>query len=160
SGGTMTNQNVHISTAGTYDLGGNTLVLNALTTDSSTITFQNGTIRVFSGSLVNWDAQVWNGANLDFGSNTGYLNASWSQVFKGTSQITGSGGLVVSGLPTGTTSTTFENTSGNPFTGGLTVNGTTSLGFNQDNQLGAAGGNITLGGGLLSYNAAANLTIS
>jgi len=52
----------------------------------------------------------------------------------------------------------LQNTTGNPFTGGLTINGMTSVGFTADNQLGAAGGNITFGGGRLAYNLAADLT--
>src|SRR5207245_220844 len=99
--------------------------------------------------IVNWDNVVWGaGATLDFGANTGYIHTSWQQVFQGTSQITGSNGVVVAGLGTSTSNlTTFENTNGNPFTGGLTVNGNTILGFRQDNQLGAANGTVTLGGG-------------
>jgi autotransporter-associated beta strand protein len=155
-------QNVTIATSTTYDLGGAMLRINALSNSvTGGATFQNGTLQVYSGAILNWDPVVWNNITLDFGPRTGYISASWFQSFKGTSQITGSAGVVLYGGGSGSTYTvTFENTAGNPFTGGLFINGNTNVGFRQDNQLGAAGGSITLGGGMLSYNAAADLTIS
>lgn len=145
----------------TYDMGGQTFTVNSLTSNSSTLTFTNGTLEVRSGAIVNLDGVVWDaGATLAFGTSTGYLYTSGAQVFRGTSQITGSGGVVVAGFETTTGTTTFENPNGNPFTGGLTLNGTTRIGFRQDNQLGAAGGSVTLAGGQLAYNAADDLTVS
>ncbi len=157
------NQNVATSTtAATYDLGGASLTINSLANQASGSTFQNGTLTVFSGAVTNFDPTTYgNGLTLAFGPRTGYIIASWNQRFTGTASITGSAGLVVGGFGNGSTyTTTFENTTGNPFTGGLFVNGATTLGFNADNQLGNAGGAVTLGGGELSYNGSANLAVS
>jgi fibronectin-binding autotransporter adhesin len=161
------NKNVNVAD-GTYNLGGGSVTVNSLSNNSGTniVTFQNGTISVYSGAVTNWDRVVWdNGATLDFGPRTGYVFSSFAQTFKGSSRITGSGGLVVAGLGTGSQNTlTFENTgsgnTGNTFTGGLFLNGSSVVGFRQDNHLGAAGGTITFGGGLLAYNAPGNLTIT
>ncbi|HEY2783544.1 MAG TPA: autotransporter-associated beta strand repeat-containing protein [Fimbriiglobus sp.] len=157
----VTNQNVHLNGSGTVDLGGGTVVVNSLTSNTSTITFTNGTLTVASGMLVNWDNVAWTTATLDFGPATGYIHVSWGQAFKGTSSITGSGGVVIAGEgSTGNNVTSFENSTGNPFTGGLFVNGNAALGFTADNQLGAAGGTVTFGGGRLAYNLAADLAVN
>jgi autotransporter-associated beta strand protein len=159
--GALTNRNVHLNGAGTYNLAGTTQTVNAVTTTGTTVTITNGTLRVHSGAVVNFNNVIWgNGATLDFQTRTGYLHSSAATVFTGTSQITGSGGLVVAGMGiTLNNFTTFENTAGNPFTGGLTITGNVNVGFNQDNQLGAAGGTVTFSGGMLAYNAAGDLTI-
>jgi autotransporter-associated beta strand protein len=162
-----TNKNVNVAD-GTYDLGGGSVTVNSLSNNSGTniVTFRNGTITVFSGAVANWDRVVWdNGATLDFGPRTGYVFSSFAQTFKGSSRITGSGGLVVVGLGSSSQNTlTFENAgsgnTGNTFTGGLFLNGSSVVGFRQDNHLGAAGGTITFGGGLLAYNSPTDLTIA
>jgi autotransporter-associated beta strand protein len=165
AGGTLTNRNVHFNGAGAYNLNGGTLRINALTTTGSTQTYSNGTLEVASGMTVNFDSVLWDGATLRYPAGvTGYIHQSWNQVFTGTSQIVGDSGLVVSGgagtAVAGTTRTlTFQN-AGNPFTGGLFVNGGAGVGFRADNQLGAAGGAVTLSGGALVYNAAADLTVN
>lgn len=162
TGGTLTNRNIHLNGNGSYNLGGANLTVNAVTTTSDTVNISNGTLNIFSGVFVNFDSVIWDtGATLNFPS-TGYIHQSWNQIFRSTAQITGSNGLVVGGYSTSTTTgvTTFENTNGNPFTGGLFVNGNVFVGYRQDNQLGGAAGDITLSGGGLSYNAAADLTIS
>jgi autotransporter-associated beta strand protein len=156
----LADQNIHLNGAGTYNLNGSTLTVNAVTTTSSTVTITNGTLNVHSGVIVNFDSVIWNNVTLNF-PNTGYIHQSWHQVVNGTSTITGSNGLVVGGYQTGGTGAfTLENSTGNPFTGGLFVNGHVNVGFRADNQLGAAAGNITLSGGGLAYNALADLTIS
>ena len=156
------NKNVNLTTAGTYDLGGGSLTVNSLAMSVSGITLRNGTLTVYSGAVANWDAVLYDtGATLDFGPRTGYLYDSWHMTFRDTAKVTGSNGLVISGLigNTSTYAVSFDNPGGNPFTGGLFVNGNAYVGFRQDNQLGAAGGNITLSGGMLVYNAAADLTV-
>ncbi|MGL6073503.1 MAG: beta strand repeat-containing protein [Fimbriiglobus sp.] len=161
SAATIGNKNVHFNGVGTYDLNGATIPINSLTTTANTVTISNGTITIGSGFLTNRNQLNFTTTTLNFGSSTGYIHASYPITFNTASTITGSGGLVIGGQGfANLNSVTFQNTAGNPFTGGLTVNGSTALGFRQDNQLGAAAGSITLGGGFLSYNAAADLTIS
>jgi autotransporter-associated beta strand protein len=153
-----TNKNVTINALGTYDLGGGTVTVNSLVAGNQVglTTIANGTINVFSGAVANWDLNVYNNVTLNFGSNTGYLNSSWAQAFSGTSSITGSAGLVISGTAQ---PTTFQNSTGNPFTGGLFLNGNGSyVGFNNENQLGDAAGSITFSGGALAWNLLANNT--
>lgn len=157
----LTNQNVRLNGAGNYDLAAGSLTVNAVTTNSSTVQILNGTLTIASGVFVNFDTVVWgNGAVMGFGANRGFYYSSWNNTFTGTSSITGSNGLVVTGMGVnGSNNLTFQNTTGNPFTGGLWVNGNVQVGFRQDDQLGAAGGAIFLGGGRLAYNAAADLTV-
>jgi autotransporter-associated beta strand protein len=157
SNATVQNKNVHFNGAGTYTLSGvNTI--GGFTSTSSTVTVTGGTLDVY-GPIVNFDSLVFNNTNIDFGSRTGYIHNSWHNSFRGTGVITGSGGLVVAN---GATAKAFllDNANPNTFTGGLTVNGNGAVGFFRDDQLGAAGGGITLSGGTLSYNAASNVTIN
>ena len=85
---------------------------------------------------------TFNGPILDFGSNTAFLYLGSNFTIAGNSQITGSGGVVVSSdSSNGRNSLNLTNTAfPNTFTGGLYLNGTPGCLFNSaDTQLGAAG---------------------
>ncbi len=164
--GSLTNKNINITAGGNYVLGGSSLTVNAFSTSAGTVGITGGTLTVASGTILNAGNTTFGTATtLTFGAQRGYIHSAASTVFLDGSQITGSGGLVIAGMGLGTGSniantTTFQNTGGNPFTGGLMLSGNVAVGFRQDNQLGAAAGTITFDGGLLAYNAAASLTIS
>lgn len=141
-------------------------------TDSGTIS-GGGTLMVSSGAviLVNSASAFpvnFNGPTLDFGGATGYLHLGGDLIIRGASAITGSGGVVVSGLNapgtgglSGGYTVRLFNAS-NPFTGGLFVNGNATINYTGDAQLGAAGGAIALNGGGLHFDptAPAGVTVN
>jgi hypothetical protein len=87
-----------------------------------------------------------------YNPNGAYFHLGTRVDISGTSALTGAGGVVVSALDT-TSSTVMRllNSTANTFTGGLFINGIAVVQFATDNQLGATGGAITLGGGTLVY---------
>lgn len=135
--------------------------VNANVSGSGTLTVYSGAVLIATGNTAG--GVVIDGPTLDFGANTGYLHLGGNLTVQGTSALTGSAGVVVSGLDQPGSSPTngggggyrlqFSNAA-NPFTGGLYVNGNAAVAFTSDAQLGAAGGAITLGGGALDFNSA------
>ena len=120
----------------------------------------SSSVTVTSGTVVTGGNLTLTGAVLNFGAATGYIHLGGQLTVGNTatpnlSQITGSGGVVISGAP-GTLTyyiAQFSNSNvGNPFTGGLTVNDAT-VQYTDDGELGASGGSVTLDGGFLVYNA-------
>ena len=159
SAATVLNKNVRFNGAGTYTLTGvNTI--NALTTTGTTVAVTGGTLNIFSGVIVNFDSLSFTNTTIGFGVNTGYMYNSFPFLVTGTSSVTGTAGVVVAGNRGTSGSLVFNNTVANNFTGGLTINGPTYLAYTDDNQLGAAGGTITLSGGALSWNQAADHTMN
>src|SRR5207247_7823720 len=75
----------------------------------------------------------------------------------GASKITGTAGVDFASANNGTLD--LSASAARPLTGGLFVNGAASVAFAADNQLGAAGGSVTLGGGQLAYPGAASATV-
>ncbi len=132
--------------------------INALSTSSTQYLAGNGIITVNSGAVVTGAGLTLAGPTLDFGSATGYIHLGGTLTLasgSAQSQITGSGGVVISGvLAAGTANrgVLFSNaTAGNPFTGGLTLNSVTAT-FDNDAELGTSGGAITLDGGSLQLS--------
>ena len=156
-------QNVNLNTASSsaapFTLTGSQTV-GALSNSATTYLAGGQAVTVASGTVVTAAGLTLSAATLNFGTATGYVHLGNQLTVNGTSQITGSGGIVLSGAPYTTSGgianeiAQFANsTVGNPFTGGLTVNGT-NVQFTADNELGAAGGGVTLNGGALIYNTA------
>ncbi len=147
--------------------------VNSLAATTASVVTGGGTLTVFSGAVLvatgNGGGLVLSGPTLDFGANPGYLHLGGNLSLQGTSALTGSAGVVVSGLDQPGSATAngggggyrvqFSN-GANPFTGGLTVNGNALVAFTADAQLGAAGGGITLGGGGLTFNSATATAIT
>jgi autotransporter-associated beta strand protein len=124
------------------------------------------TLAINSGALVNaggaGSVLTVSDLTLDFGSRTGYFWGGQNFITAaGQFRIRGTGGVAVSGtgntlsspatpasVPTGATLDLSGGLS-NPFTGGLFINSGARVLFSADNQLGAAGQPITLGGGTL-----------
>ncbi|QVL29897.1 autotransporter-associated beta strand repeat-containing protein [Telmatocola sphagniphila] len=135
-------------TGGTvYDVGG----VNSLYVLGSTVFQSPGTITVTSGWTGYNSPTYFSGSNLSFGGVTGYFHVSNSVYFTNTSSLSGSAGIVVSGLDTVYGSLNFSNTSSNSFSGGLFINGNAYVTFTNDLQLGTVNGNINLAGGALVY---------
>ena len=164
---------LNLNTATTATLSGNAQVYAlASSTGISTVTVGGtGTLNISSGVIVANGTLKLNGPTINFGTNTGYIHASYTgsslTVYDTASPITGSNGVVISG-PAGTavtetvqfTDTGTSTDSSNPFTGGLTLNGGVNLGYTNDLQLGAAGQGITLNGGVLDYNPSGTSTMT
>jgi autotransporter-associated beta strand protein len=138
---------------------GATVRVNALRA-SAPVTIAGGpgsTLQVYSGAVVangHLDVGV---STLDFANHTGYLHVGDISYIN--ASITGTAGLAVEGSVVRFTTT-------NPFTGGLSVNGNgvsisgiAAVQYSADDQLGAAGGGITLGGGTLTYLGSGPLTL-
>jgi fibronectin-binding autotransporter adhesin len=106
-------------------------------------------LRVYSGAIVASNSVNITVPTIDFGTHTGYIYPSATTRINGS--MTGSGGLVISGYAGSGAGTFTVLSNANPFTGGLTINGTVPVQFMDDAALGAAGGSVTLGGGTLSY---------
>jgi autotransporter-associated beta strand protein len=113
------------------------------------------TLQVYSGAIVNFFPATFNVPTLDFGPRTGYFHFGDQIVVNST--ITGSAGVVAS---SSISSQTLTLAASNPFTGGLTINGRATVQYTADNQLGATGGQITFGGGTLSYNGTGPITLN
>jgi autotransporter-associated beta strand protein len=124
----------------------NSLMITATSTFSTA-----GTVSVASGWTGFDAATTFNGTSLAFGSATGYFHLSDTVNVQGASQITGTGGVVLSGFSTSFNTLGLTNTS-NPFTGGLFINGNAKATFTLDAQLGGSGEAITFGGGQLLYS--------
>jgi autotransporter-associated beta strand protein len=157
SAATVLNKNVHFNGAGTYTLTG-TNTINALTTTGSVV-ISGGTLQIASGFIVNWDPIDLLNTTLDFGSNPGYFHNSWNTQFSGTTVVTGSGGLVVTGN-VNSRALVFDSTVDNTFSGGVTINGSSYYSIFREGHLGNASNNITIDGGGLSYNNNTNITIA
>jgi autotransporter-associated beta strand protein len=132
-----------------------------------------GTVSVYSGAVfVSGANPLISGPTLDFGTATGYIHLgapaslgySCVMTVGGTSSITGSAGVVVSAAGLGSNldiRLQLDGTVPNAFAGGLTVNGTDcTVAFTNDNQLGSAGGPITLNGGNLDFNAGSGTVVT
>lgn len=139
----------------TATLTGNTLINSLSNSVTTTLTGTGSSIlTVDSGAVVADLTMNLNDLVLNFGTKTGYLHMGADIVLNAGASITGSGGLVVSGMSAGS-DLILTNSGANSFTGGLFVHGATGVLFSNDNQLGAAGGNIVLNGGVLSYTGTA-----
>jgi fibronectin-binding autotransporter adhesin len=112
-------------------------------------------LQVYSGAITNFWPTTFGVPTLDFGPRTGYFFAGDTVALN--SSVTGSAGVVVTAFSTLSTVTLGAN---NPFTGGLTINGAANVQYSADNQLGAAGGALTFGGGTLVYTGSGPLTLS
>ena len=147
--------------------------VNSLSMTAAGTISGGGTLTVFSGAVMpvqaTTNAVAFNGPTLDFGANAGYIHLGGNLAIQGASAITGSGGLVISGLDApgsaagngsgGGYSVQFSNAA-NPFTGGLFLNGNATLSFTSNAQLGAAGGAITFNGGGLNFNPAPAVSVT
>ncbi|HEY1376643.1 MAG TPA: hypothetical protein VGF55_07605 [Gemmataceae bacterium] len=147
---------------------GTTVRVNALRSGSAiggAFTVFGGTgstLQVYSGQVVALANTTLSMPVLDFADRTGYLFVGSGITVN--SSITGSAGLVVTAEGQRSSGQVTLRTA-NPFTGGLTINGTGQngaaiLSFTADDQLGAAGGGITLAGGQLQMNAPGAVTVA
>jgi autotransporter-associated beta strand protein len=156
------------SAGNTYSIGTSTVNVNSLVSNGGTFAQPtitgSGTFNVESGAIAPSLGLRFNGPTLDFGTVTGYFHVGNSGSFDvqiiSTSKITGSGGVVVSSIDTTGNGLVFSNSVANPFTGGLFVLGAARVDFSRDDQLGAAGGGVTLDGGTLRYLAAASVALA
>jgi autotransporter-associated beta strand protein len=120
----------------------------------------SSTLTVSSGAIANTLPLVFDGPTLAFGTNTGYLWLGDNFTVQGTSQITGSNGLVVSSNLDNQFNNLRLRNAANTFTGGLYLNGTARADFNtSDAQLGAAGQVISFRGGELLYTGSTSITL-
>jgi autotransporter-associated beta strand protein len=121
---------------------------------------QGSVLQVFSGAIMTTSSgqSILTVPTIDFGSHTGYLYAS--STMRVNSSLTGSAGLVASGYAGSAGGIFLIMSAPNPFTGGLTLNGSVALQFLDDRSLGATGGPITLGGGTLQYFNAGTLALN
>jgi fibronectin-binding autotransporter adhesin len=137
---------------------GATVQVNALRVSGAAgVTFAGGagsTLRVYSGAIAIRVPTTFAVPTLDFGPRTGYFHMQDEVAVNGT--ITGSAGVVVSSDG----NRTLTLGTANSFSGGLTVNGNAAVAFAADDRLGAAGGGITFGGGILRYTDAGPMTVS
>jgi fibronectin-binding autotransporter adhesin len=138
-----------------------TVRINALTASGGGTVSGTGTLQIYSGVVGNFLNFTFNGPTIDFNANpggTGYFHLGDDININGTSNIVGTGGVVVSGFSTSLYALVMNNTA-NSFTGGLTLNGLGVVEFTSDAQLGAAGGAITFGGGSLIHTAGTSITL-
>lgn len=138
------------------------LVLNTTGTGISTIN-GSGSLTVTTGAIANARGLRFNGPALNFDNNTGYLHLGSDITIQGASQITGSGGVVVSSNSTNGRNTLILTNTTNPntFTGGLYLNGTARVLFNtSDTQLGGAGELISFRGGTLRFNGSSSVSLT
>ena len=143
--------------------------INSLSTTSAGSLSGTGTLTIYSGAVQivggNASPVLVNGPTLEFGANTAYFHLGGNLSIVGSSNLSGSGGVVVSGLDSlltpagngsgGGYSVQFSNTA-NTFGGGLFIQGNASVNFTNDAQLGAAGGAVMLEGGGLTFNSASS----
>ena len=165
--GATADQNVNLSGTGNASTGtavgvNASVAVNALATTNTQVLTGTGTVTVASGAVLAGGTLTLNGPTLNFNAATGYIHVGNTFIIAGNSQITGSGGVVFSGVPTslGNTAVQLGNSAnGNPFTGGLTLNGVAAS-FNSDNVLGATNGAVTLDGSSLNYSATSPTAIN
>src|SRR5262249_13133830 len=135
--------------------------INSLATLVPTTFTGSSTLTIFSGVITNFFDLTFNGPTLDFGGNTGYFHLGFPVNIKGTSNITGSGGVVVGSVNSRPNYTLTLSNASNSFTGGLTINGNATVAFTTgDAQLGAAGEKIVFGGGTLQYTGSSSITLN
>ncbi len=123
----------------------------------------SSTLTIASGAIAHTLPLTFDGPTLNFGANTGYLWLGDVFTVQGNSQITGSGGLVVSSsAPDPFNALRLINTANpNAFTGGLYLNGTGTVEFDtSDAQLGAPGEVISFRGGALHYSGGSSITLA
>jgi autotransporter-associated beta strand protein len=138
------------------------LVQNPSSTAASILT-GTGTITINSGAIVNVNQLAFNGPTLNFNANTAYFWLGNECVVEGTSNITGSGGVVVSSNASDGQNTLYliNTSSPNAFTGGLYLNGTGRVAFDtNDAQLGTAGEVISFRGGTLRYIGSTSISLA
>ncbi len=129
---------------------GTTLQVNSLLLAASAAVLSGGpgsVLQVYSGTIMTSSIAAISVPTLAFGATPAYLYAPQPMLMN--SSITGSAGVVVTGYKNPSPATELNLNSPNPFTGGLTINGTLAVNFADNRALGAAGGGITFGGGTL-----------
>jgi autotransporter-associated beta strand protein len=137
-----------------------TATVNALSSSTNGSLSGTGTLQVVSGAVLVAGSLGLSGPTLAFGNTTGYFHLGGNVGFSGTGNITGTAGVVVSSdRASGSSNFNLTNSAANSFSGGLYVNGTAQVVFTRDDQLGAAGGEIILNGGMLRYPNTGSATI-
>jgi fibronectin-binding autotransporter adhesin len=155
---------------GTVASGGQTI--NSLFVQSGgggvTATSASDVLTVTSGAFATFSTMRFVNVSLNLPNGGFFHHGSSSFTVSGTSQITGSGGVVVSAFNSGIdTGLIFSNTNANTFTGGLFLNGNGQVYFTDNNQLGASTGDtsadantVVLQGGGLHANATVDSDLS
>ncbi len=152
--------NIHVTGSSPANITG-TKVINSLAVSSSMTLGGTGTLKISSGAIATFSSFTFSGPTVDFGAATGYFHSGFAMTVAGTSTLTGSGGVVAGSLGTSTSyRLNFTGTNPNPFTGGLYANGNAQVTFQRDDQLGAGGGNLVLGGGQFLFVSAGTATLA
>ncbi len=165
-----TGTNARLSASQNVPTGG--IGINSLSIPTSVTLTGNGTdsspgnvFTINSGALAVGGSLTLFNATVNFPSG-GYLHLGATVNEMVSSRFTGAGGLTVAATGTGgQLAMTSAPTGGNTFTGGLSINGSASVSFRLNNQLGndssgKAAGDVVLAGGGLYYSPFSSSTVS